>query len=163
MAKDKVKRSTGYKNLKLRKTIWQNLYTNAFEIFVFKDRKSMVNGICKWAKLNKYKLNFEDLEVMALIFENESLPEVEIDGYEYRMFATIFFNEEDLNINIIAHECVHAAFILERNVLRYIGNYVGNNGTGISSEERYAYNVDNFLAKVVQECLAAKLKVKVKV
>jgi hypothetical protein len=54
-------------------------------------------------------------------------------------FATMFLNEEQLCLEIIAHECLHLAMAHERFVVHFDMRYGGELYDDISDEERLAY------------------------
>ena len=48
----------------------------------------------------------------------------DIPGIGYsNIFGTMYLNLADLNDNVIAHECAHAAFFWEFNIRRYAGKF----------------------------------------
>jgi len=116
-------------------------------------------GVNKWLKKVGYKSKYDpDLGAAGLIYENNKNQEIEFEGEDYKLFAAMFLNEEDLHVNIIAHEVTHIALTLERNILRFVGVYDGNDGTGNAPEERLAYTIDEFMEKIIRVCIDKKVK-----
>lgn len=148
---------------KVQTHISQTLYANAFELFIYDTRKNMLAGCNKWLANNNYKNDKMDVnaDYAGLVFENEKMPIiVNTEGDDYKVFAAMFLNEQDLTMNILAHESTHAAMVLERNVIRYVGLYDGDDGTGASSEERLAYTIGEFVENILHACIKYKIKLK---
>ena len=146
------------KGCKIETIISQTLYTNAFELFVFDTRKNMLEGIKKWLQKGGYQNDVTQMS--GVVYENEKQPVIKHNDEEYRLFAAMFLNEDEFSVDILAHECVHAAMTCERKIVRYQGLYDGNDGTGSSPEERLAYTVGDFVENVLKVCLEKKIKVK---
>jgi len=144
--------------LKLKIIISQLLYTNAFELFIFDTKKNMLNGIKKWLKENKAELNIEFNSAIGITIENMKYPIINENDEEYKIFGAMFLCEEFLDIDLLAHECLHMAFLLEKNIYRFIGQYNVDN-SGNSSEERLTYSMSEFIKNILKQCIKNKIKI----
>jgi hypothetical protein len=59
------------------------------------------------------------------------------------IFGTMFLNLDDVDDEIITHECCHAAFARERDALRFSGNH-----KDMADEERYCYYAGEITRRV---------------
>jgi hypothetical protein len=119
----------------------------------------MVNGIKKWLQKHGYDQNI-DSDVAGMVLENHK-EEIKIDkdDQELKIFAAMFLNEQDLSMNVIAHESVHAAMDYERLIVRFLGVYDGNDDSGEAPEERLAYTVGEYVEEIVKLCHIYKVKI----
>jgi len=154
------KRKQFSKGCRLETVISQVLYNNAFELYVYDSRKNMQFGIRKWLISNKYT-NVIDYDISGVVLTNDKLTIIkDEDGMEKRIFAAMFLCEEDFDMNLLTHESIHAAMILEREVLRFCGLYDGNDESGYAPEERLAYTVGEFVDVILEKCIEANIKVR---
>jgi hypothetical protein len=71
------------------------------------------------------------------------------------MFGTMYLNLDDiagLGIEVIAHECAHAAFTVEYNIRHYTGTF---DDDGFAEQETYCY----FLGKAVEKVTGVVRKI----
>jgi len=145
---------------RLHTIVSQFLYTNAFELFVFNNKDNLMKGIKKWLSENNLKSEI-NLDIAGVVFVagKDRLVTNEF-GDECKIFAAVFFNEEHLTAEVISHEAAHLTFMLERNVIRYVGLYGEDDHSGYSAEERYSYTIGDFVDSIINKCQKAKLKLK---
>jgi len=150
------------KGLKLEKYISQALYANSIELFIYDTKVNMIAGMRKWLIANKYnKTAEEQFSLVGCVFENNRNQTYrDKHGEEYKLFAALFLCEEFLSMDLLAHECLHVAMTLERNIIRYCGLYDGNDGSGNAAEERLAYCVGDFMDQILRACIKEKVKLK---
>jgi hypothetical protein len=150
------------KGCKLHTFIGRELYANVFELFIYDTRANMKRGIQKWIQTRNYqKIAKEETSIAGMVLEEDADKlHVEKDGTESKVFAAMFLNEADFSIETVAHECLHAAMVYERNVLRYLGLYEGNDDTGESAEERLAYTIGEYIDIILRQCILHKIKIK---
>jgi hypothetical protein len=144
--------------------VGRQLYANVFEVYIFDTRANMVNGVQKWVQERHYKkFNSEEITVAGLVLEEEETKTVTNaeDGIDYCLFAAMFLNEQDLTIDIAAHEAVHAAMVHERNIIKYIGLYEGNDDTGEAPEERLAYTIGEYVEQIMLVCQKEHINLRV--
>jgi hypothetical protein len=145
------------KTLRLKTHIFRDLYANAFELYIYDTRANMAKAVTKFVQKQGYSDVSNGDDAAAMVLEQNG-KFVDKDGTDFTVFAAMFLNEADLSINIIAHESVHAAMDCERNVIKFIGLYDGNDGTGEASEERLAYTIGEYVDKIITECIEHKIK-----
>jgi len=146
------------KNLILDTVISRPLYSNGFKLKVYNTRKNMLGAIKNNYNARNFAADIND--AAGVVFEMDDIWEDKKNCEEYKLFAIMYLNEEDIDVDIITHECTHAAFIHERNIVRYIGIYDGNDGTGDSPEERFCYTIGAFVDEVIKACLESKVNLK---
>jgi len=145
---------------RLQTIISQNLYTNGFELYIYNTKANMMKGIKKWLIKNHYQNTEVSQDMLGVVYEYTKLKSVEYEDDNFQVFGAMFLNEPYLTMDIIAHECVHAAMTLERNVIRYMGVYDGNDGSGQAPEERLAYTIGSFIDNILRACIKKKINVK---
>jgi len=145
---------------KLKTIIGQGTYLNGFELYVYDTKINMHKGLKKWFQVHNYKNESVGHDVCGMVVENHDLEKRIINDDEYHIFAAMFLCEEFLCTDIIAHECTHCAFVLERNIFRFVGLYNGDDDTGVAPEERLAYNIGDFTESIFKTCSKNKLKIK---
>ena len=76
-----------------------------------------------------------------------------IPGIGYSsMFGIMYVNLADVNDEIIAHECAHAAFAWEYNIRHYAGTF---DDDGFDEQEAYCYflgRITDIVMKAVKDC-----------
>ena len=145
-------------NLIVNTIIARPCYSNGFRLRIYKTRKTMFNAIKNNYEQKRMDINLED--AVGVVFETDEIVDNKKEQEEYKLFANMYLNEEDINVDVIAHECTHATFMFERNVMRYLGVYDGNDGTGDSPEERFAYTLGSFVDEVIKACIENKVNLK---
>lgn len=156
VAEKEVKPKNG---LILETVISRSLYTTGFYLYIYKTRDQMISAIKKkHGARNACELN--DGGACGVVFEADDIYVDKVEKEEYQIFAEMFLNEADLDMDILAHECVHTTFILEREVLRFIGLYDGNDWTGEAPEERFAYTIGDFVDAILKKCIDNGIQLK---
>jgi hypothetical protein len=129
-------------------TIQRPDYSDMLKVRVYKTVKTMHNGALKTNK-DKSTLNFSAMFQATYAIDNDD------HGYfTSNHIGTIFFNEQNLDITHISHECIHAAFAWDRNINHYFGNH--NN---YDDEERLAFYYDWLLVEVIKTLKKAGYKI----
>jgi hypothetical protein len=99
-------------------------WTDTFEVYVSRDRKQMLQHIAEWSKKNRRDVLEANEETIAICCPTTGKTLEGSDAvWESSMFATLFFNKEELDLEVIIHECGHAAFARERFVARFRCSY----------------------------------------
>jgi hypothetical protein len=161
--KDNTKKKKIFsKGCKLQTFIGRALYANVFELFVYDTRANMKAGIQKWITTRNYKtIPKEETSIAGMVLEEEDgATYVDSDGFEYKVFAAMFLNEADFSMETCAHECLHVTMVYERNVLRFMGMYEGNDDTGEAAEERLAYTIGEYIDLILKQCIKHKIKIR---
>jgi hypothetical protein len=74
--------------------------------------------------------------------------------FKSNVFGTMWLNLENLSDKVIIHECGHAAFSFERNIMRYTGNFNDKENNEIHAygdeEEVYCCFLESTFIKVKQ-------------
>jgi hypothetical protein len=154
------KKAAFSKGCVLQTYVGRSLYANGFELYVYDTREHMMSGVQKWVTTRNYK-DFKDATIAGIVLEeDEGKTLVNEDGEECRVFAAMFLNEADLNMETLTHECLHVTMVYERNVLRYVGLYEGNDDTGEAAEERLAYTIGEYVDLILKQCIKNKIKVR---
>ena len=117
-------------------------YTDYFVILMYKNRKQMYTGIKKYEKENKIR------SVIMDGLSGRVYPQNRYDKLGNMLFAVCFLNEEDANMDIISHECLHIAFAHEEQVFCYTGTYSNLLNT-IEEQERICYYYGEILRSVM--------------
>jgi hypothetical protein len=119
-------------------------------------------GIKKWVSSRNYnELLKNDPSIAGMVLEEEDgIKYTDKDGFECKVFAAMFLNEADFSIETVAHECLHVTMVYERNVLRFMGMYEGNDDTGEAAEERLAYTIGEYIDLILKQCIANNIKIR---
>ena len=119
---------------------------------VYKTKKTMKKGNNEICKLFKYERGSEDYDAVWTDTPNTKCKFTQ-ETARPLMFGVIFLNEEKLTADIIAHECLHAAFSHDYFVNHYNGHYNGDD------EERIVMYFQWLFATVLFEINKAGYKV----
>ena len=129
-------------------------YLDTLKVRVYKTNKMMVNGCnktCKYLKIQKpigiYNGVWINVPYAKCKYSNELANPL--------MFGLLLLNEEYLTTDIIAHECLHAAFAHNKYINNYIGKYDKR-----EQEEELAHYFQWLLLNVNYELKKARFKVK---
>ena len=130
-------------------------WTDSFEVHVSHDRKTMLEHIREWSKKNRRNVYEADEETIAICCPTTGKTLAGSDAvWESSMFAALFFNQEELDVEVIIHECDHLAFARERFVARFKCDY----GPQCSMhEERHAHLISKAADGVIKTLLREKL------
>jgi len=103
-----------------------------FIVHVSKTRKAMVKATLDFYKQMKWDPKFDNIdnnETFGRVIQIEGIP-------QKNEFAHMFLNEQDLDIGVLTHECLHVALAHERLIFRF-GMCYGDEIT--DDEERLCY------------------------
>jgi hypothetical protein len=113
-------------------TIKRPDYSDTLKIQVYKTEKSMMK-----AK--------GDYKPCTAIFQTTKGIDCDSEGFfTSSMYGIIALNEQNMDIQNIAHECIHAAFAWDRRINRYTGNHEDHD-----IEERFAGYYEWLLVEVL--------------
>ena len=107
-----------------------------FRLAIYKTRKEMLSAIETDVK-KQGGVNTTNSRTMGMFRTMPSVVNSDIPGTCYSdMFGAMYLNLADVNDEIIAHECAHAAFAWEYNIRHYTGTF---DDDGIDEQEVYCY------------------------
>jgi hypothetical protein len=149
------------KGCRLQTFIGRVLYANVFELFMYDTRENMLSGIRRWTSENHYKDTPPDINIAGMVLEEDGDRKIiDEDNNECKVFAAMFLNEADFDIQTLSHECLHVTMVYERNILRFVGLYEGNDDTGEAAEERLAYTMGEYVDLILRQCIKHNIKIK---
>jgi len=99
-------------------------YSDTLKVRVYKHKQTMKKENEKICKLYKYEYKQNDFEAVWTDSPNVKCKYTQGKARPL-MFGIIFFNEEKLTTDIIAHECLHASFSHDYFITQYKGFYDG--------------------------------------
>jgi len=117
----------------------------------------MIAAAKQWGMKNGSPCIIDD-DTIGVVVDHGNHPVVKFNDDDVKVYGAIFLSEEDISVEIVAHEAVHATMEIEREAIRYMGGYHGNEGTGYSAEERLAYTVAELTNEMLKEIEKAKIK-----
>ena len=130
-------------------TITRPDYYDTLKVRVYKTLQSLQKA-CK--EINKNQ-DFSETDGAEI---NSGFKIINGINYTPDMFTIICLCEQSMELEIIAHECIHATFTHERNVLRFNAVYIEK-----EHEERFAYYYNWLLSIILKTLLDNGYKVNV--
>jgi len=100
-------------------------YSDTLKVRVYKTKKTMKRDNEKICKLFNYEFRSGDFDAVWTDTPNAKCKYSQGKARPL-MFGVMFFYEEKLRTDIIAHECLHAALSHDCFVTQYIGHYYGD-------------------------------------
>jgi len=125
-----------------------------FRLAVYATRKSMITAIKDYFKeVPSYPL--PDEKTMGMFCPMPCIESKYLQAKCYpNMFGTMFINLEDVNTEVIAHECAHAAFSREFNIRHCNGDFSDDN---MEEQEEFCYFLGR-ATKIVTETIKKYFK-----
>jgi len=135
-----------------------DLYDVTFRLAVYKTRKEMLSALAADVK-KEGGVNNTSPRTAGLFRPTPGIVNHNIPGIGYsNMLGTMYLNLADVDDEILAHECGHAAFAYEFDSLHYTGKFDDDD---FEEQENYCYFLGKAVAKVakiVKECKQKRLK-----
>ena len=100
-------------------------YCDTLKVRVYKTKKTMKRDSEKICKVFKYEIKSGDFDAVWTDTPNAKCKYTQGKASPL-MFGVMFFNEEKLTTDIIAHECLHSSFSHDYFVTQYKGFYNGD-------------------------------------
>lgn len=139
---------------KFKTLVAEPCYTSAFWVYLYDSKKAMIEGYNDWCKEQGHLVERDtpDYKGVCVSYNVVQKAKVKVgnDEDEYDVFAVMFLNKDDVDLNTIAHECLHMVVSNERDVMKFIGLYGDRNGDGNDPEERIAYRLGSYFEDVVK-------------
>jgi hypothetical protein len=124
-------------------------FTDGIKVRVYKTPESMRRGyLAERAKFTRKK-NTEDIsDSVGMFFTPGHMISDKIEGrFTGDVYGIMFLNEKFTTPEIVIHECSHAAFSLEENIVRFRLDF---NTDTLEQDERFAYYIGWLSAEVLQ-------------
>jgi hypothetical protein len=124
-------------------------FTDSIKVRVYKTPESMRKGYLAERAMFTRKKNTEDIsDAAGLFFTVGYMISDKIEGrYTGDVYGIMFLNEKFITPEIVIHECAHAAFSHEENIVRFKMDY---NADTLEHEERFSYYLGWLSAEVLQ-------------
>jgi hypothetical protein len=126
-------------------------FTDGIKVRVYKTPESMRKGyLAERSKFDRRK-NTEDIsDSVGIFFTIGYMLSDHIEGrYTGDIYGIMFLNEKFITPEVVIHECTHAVFSHEEDIVRFKMDYhIGR--LEINHEERFAYYMDWLSAEVLQ-------------
>ena len=117
-----------------------------FRLAVCKTRKEMIAAIKRHVDENYADNNYPAGDTQGMFCPTAELVKNNIPGtFNSNMFGTMFLNIEDADIDVIAHECGHAAFGYEFYIRHFSGRF---DDDSFEEQEAYCYFLGGAVRKV---------------
>ena len=127
-------------------------YDVTFRLAICKTRKEMLSAIAADAKKDEGSNNSTD-RTMGMFRSTPCVCSSSVPGIGYsNIFGTMYLNLADVTDEILVHECGHAAFVWEFNILHYTGTF---DDGGFDEQENFCYFLGKAaekVAKIVKDC-----------
>jgi hypothetical protein len=124
-------------------------FTDGIKVRIYKTPESMRRGyLAEYAKFTRRK-NTEDIsDSVGMFFTIGYMVSDHIEGrYTGDMYGIMFLNEKFITPEIVIHECSHAVFSHEENIVRFRMDYHVDT---LEHEERFCYYLGWLSAELLQ-------------
>jgi len=141
-------------------------YESYFNVYIYENRQSIAKGIINYCRniLGEKSFNLEG-EIYGIVLGIPAVKGKDDFGlYRSDCFASMFLNEEDLDVYTIFHECLHTALMNESKILRFDCQYIDENNSffGENDEERLTYKQNDYAMKIIDFLLDKGINVSLK-